>query len=607
MVFPTTKLTGRTMIRLSILIAAILLAGCISTSSEPDIVATQLLPTPLPITPPDQFDVTAGAALFSENCAPCHGTSGMGDGPSAAGFTCPMPALAQRGADVVLEEWYKIAYNGKRSSETCLMPPWNRRLSAQQIWDVVAFAFSLKYAGVDSAAGESVLASLNAPPLDFTDTTWQAQTSDAEVLGLLTPDFGASLPPDDQQKLLAFVRSQVYREGVAVAAVQPPIATEEAAPIGTFIIDGTLVNGTAGAALPTDLTLTLRVVAINDAGEPEEVYIAETTADASGKFTFTEVPRQPRALAVVQTQYAGIRQFSDQIFPDAVTDEVQPLTLTIFETTTDDSQVRIEYVESLVDAVIAEGASLTYQTYEFVNTGDRAYIGENGRTLKLLLPPGAITPQVQAVIGGADRFEIVLEGDRYVVYDSEPLVPLGLSRITLAYGYAYDGQMSIRQQFAYPVDDLNVFVSATRGLRLESAQLTQGETATLNDITYQGFTLTADTLNVGEELSYTVKEGEPIRAAAAEETDEGGSFLRENTTLILGIGVLMVVAGGMFLIYDLQKTRLLAQQRRQTSSERDALIAQIAELDDAYDAGELDEDAYQRQRKNLKDKLLKLD
>ena len=31
--------------------------------------------------PPNSESITAGSELFSTNCAPCHGTSGKGDGP----------------------------------------------------------------------------------------------------------------------------------------------------------------------------------------------------------------------------------------------------------------------------------------------------------------------------------------------------------------------------------------------------------------------------------------------------------------------------------------------------------------------------------------------
>ncbi|KAB2860132.1 MAG: hypothetical protein F9K46_10485 [Anaerolineae bacterium] len=66
------------------------------------------------------------------------------------------------------------------------------------------------------------------------------------------------------------------------------------------------------------------------------------------------------------------------------------------------------------------------------------------------------------------------------------------------------------------------------------------------------------------------------------------------------------------MLYDLQKTRILAGQRTTTTSTtnkvsikgtREELIAQIAALDEAYEAGNLDEEEYETQRQALKDAL----
>ena len=50
------------------LLATALLAACVTTEPEPQI---------------------TGKALFEDNCASCHGVSGIGDGPAASGLSKP--------------------------------------------------------------------------------------------------------------------------------------------------------------------------------------------------------------------------------------------------------------------------------------------------------------------------------------------------------------------------------------------------------------------------------------------------------------------------------------------------------------------------------------
>jgi hypothetical protein len=75
--------------------------------------------------------------------------------------------------------------------------------------------------------------------------------------------------------------------------------------------------------------------------------------------------------------------------------------------------------------------------------------------------------------------------------------------------------------------------------------------------------------------------------------------------LILGIGVLLIIGGGMFLFYDLQNKRLLLEsgQMPPTIVDEEDLIAAIAALDDAFEAGKISEVPYHNRRQALKDAL----
>lgn len=89
-----------------------------------------------PIAATDE-SIRSGAAIFSQSCAACHGATGEGDGPGAAGLD-PKPAdlhadHVQGNSDGAM---FWIISHGR---EGTAMPPWNTILSEEQRWDLVNF------------------------------------------------------------------------------------------------------------------------------------------------------------------------------------------------------------------------------------------------------------------------------------------------------------------------------------------------------------------------------------------------------------------------------------------------------------------------------------
>ncbi len=91
--------------------------------------------------PADRASLARGRKLFQTNCAVCHGASGQGDGPAAAGLT-PKPAdlRVMAGEHPAGDLAWKIA-NGRAP-----MPAWKGTLSEAQIWDVVNYLKNLNRA-----------------------------------------------------------------------------------------------------------------------------------------------------------------------------------------------------------------------------------------------------------------------------------------------------------------------------------------------------------------------------------------------------------------------------------------------------------------------------
>ena len=67
------------------------LAACVSLASDitppPGYVPPQPQPTAAPVYPMVPPDPQAGAPIYAEKCAPCHGESGLGDGSQAGALS----------------------------------------------------------------------------------------------------------------------------------------------------------------------------------------------------------------------------------------------------------------------------------------------------------------------------------------------------------------------------------------------------------------------------------------------------------------------------------------------------------------------------------------
>lgn len=104
----------------------------------------------------------AGAGIYRQNCAVCHGLNGLGNGPNAlamakkpANFSDPKYKKYSN------ETWYWRVAEGVPGTR---MPRWKLKLEPQQMWYLVAFLKTLPqdqqpiiepYQGIDSASWQS--------------------------------------------------------------------------------------------------------------------------------------------------------------------------------------------------------------------------------------------------------------------------------------------------------------------------------------------------------------------------------------------------------------------------------------------------------------------
>jgi mono/diheme cytochrome c family protein len=91
-------------------------------------------------------DPQKGNDLFHQNCAACHGDSGKGDGPAAAGLN-PKPRDLSDKAYMSSIDDKKIVEivqkGGAAVGKSPLMPPMGAALSEAQIQDITAYIRTL--------------------------------------------------------------------------------------------------------------------------------------------------------------------------------------------------------------------------------------------------------------------------------------------------------------------------------------------------------------------------------------------------------------------------------------------------------------------------------
>lgn len=89
------------------------------------------------------LDTAVGHQLFTQNCAPCHGTRALGDGPMAHALSTAVPAIGSSASTPQLTPTlaYDVVSVGVRGTA---MQPFGALLSAQQRWNVINYVYTLR-------------------------------------------------------------------------------------------------------------------------------------------------------------------------------------------------------------------------------------------------------------------------------------------------------------------------------------------------------------------------------------------------------------------------------------------------------------------------------
>jgi len=439
--------------------------------------ATAAPPKQEPITPPS---LVRGAALWSENCAPCHGITGRGDGPTAAALEFPPTNFADPMAarTRTLAEMFEVTRNGRMDR---FMPPWQARLSEQEMWDVAAYAQSLSVSRADLEAGAAVYAEScaechgevgQAAEIDLSQPALLVDVSQETLFDTLRADTDvhaslANLPDEALAQSLAFVRT---------FSLELPALDGE--------VSGYVRNGTTGEVL-ANTAVTLYALSPN--GEIMQTY--QTTSADDGRFLFTDLDSAHTMSYALEGVYQGVTYTSPEpviFLPDLPEAEQD---LMVYETTDDPAVLSQRRLHRIM--TFGPGQIRMADVYVFGVTGDQAFVGQpaaDGQpaTVKIGLPVEATNV---ASLDESIRFE-----DGYYL-SSRPIVPGEETLISVQYDIPVEGaDYRLETPLFYDVPAVNI-LAADQGQEIRGEQLVLEGVEQFQGTAYQllsGTSLTAD-------------------------------------------------------------------------------------------------------------------
>jgi hypothetical protein len=342
----------------------------------------------------------------------------------------------------------------------------------------------------------------------------------------------------------------------------------------TVAVTGYVTNGTAGAAVPQGLPVTLFVFL-----GVEETDTYTSTLAADGSFAFDAVKSEPGATFVAQVSHAGVAYYS-QTESLQMGQQALYLSITIYETTSDPSAVAVTQLHIFV-APSEESLQIT-EYYLVGNSGDRTYAGERhadtGRqmTVSFTLPAGAENLRFDGP-GIGYRYEEQAAG----FVDTHPVPP---GAVTVEALFSYDLAASARQitrVFDLPIRSVVLTIAEEHGT-LEGEELSpagQVDTQAGKALSY-----VAGPLQAGQPLSFRLSR----RSSEGQDPATGG--------LALGLVALAGSVLATYLLWRSPTSGTLPARARPT-------IEAIAALDGEFEGGQADAASYQHVRQTLKEQL----
>lgn len=594
---PSDKLNPEVRINKFILLTSLLLglSGCSLARTNraddrllltPAVIPTSQTTSALPAAPPD---ATRGYAIYTSKCAPCHGQGGAGDGFRAAqvrqqGGVVANLAAQDRARAASPMMWYATVTQGRIDR---LMPGFTQSLSVQDRWDALAYVWALgtttptlsagqtlysaQCASCHGAKGETPFGGANAR---LSDMSFASQNSIGKLADGMTKGAAhATIKLDEAQaqSVATVARSFAY-------AYADPIALQNKNQQGTASLSVQVMNLTAGGGAIKDQPVVLR--GYDDSGET----LSRTAQlNSSGVVTFTGLPFEEGYFYQAETLHQGGKFYAAPVQFTATA--ALSSALGVYDVATDAKAISISEYHYFVQD-LSEGEASIVEVYFFDNSSNKAYMDTpfpNGspKSLRVFVPEDAKNLRFDGPGIGA-RF--AREGN--TIYDSDAVGPgKAAASITLIYEMPYKNAKQIERQFAYPVASWDVLLPDSE-MRATAPGLTDKGIQTVQNTSIRLMQPDQPALAANGKISFELT-GQPRTAQPIGEDGRAIGLALMALAIALGAGFLLLYRGRA------------PRGQPATSATHESVLAQIAALDDDYEAGKLKPRAYQRKREHL--------
>ncbi len=565
-------------------IVALLFAGIVFFLLFPSFNSSaQESPVPIQIA-----NAERGLLIYQERCAACHGIGGGGDGGLAsqsikppAVFNDPAFRLTAVPADMV-----GTISNGRITDG---MPPFGDQtsspLSDQDLWDVIAAIYSMSTPPDSVALGSDLFAdAVDVDVVDLTDLSLWADKSNEEMVVFLQEEGVVA------DELTAVVD---YARGTFSYTYVDPFAPLE--PIETAVIQGNVANGTSDLAVDGG-DIILRAFTIDFA----ETLIMTTTADIEGNYSFDLTNVQPDWIYLVTTQFGGYRFNSEPGILDTVEDVPQlELPIIVYEESSDAANVQLEQFQIFLS--FTEERLEIAELYQFSNNGNTIFVGQTGDpnqgTVKIQIPANAQNLLFERGFGQNDFFsamnDMVQTEDGWA--DTFPLRP-GVGTLEMVVRYSLSYEDVIMHTLPYGAENVTL-IMPDAGVAPNEAEWEFQRQDDFGGGNFNNYSRSP--FAIGESINLTFDDRPTLVA------DPQGNIQQvrnETNELIVGGAALLIAVGAA--VFMVQQWR--REGETAVFSTPDELLAEIADLDDEFEEGDLNRQEYEQERELLKAELINL-
>ncbi len=332
-------------------------------------------------------------------------------------------------------------------------------------------------------------------------------------------------------------------------------------------IEGQLLNGTRDAAVNSTANIPVTLFQITTAGPVTRT----VQTDTQGKFLFTNVISDANAY-FTRVDYAGVRYFSEIRPPEIAA--ATPISMTVYETQALPANFTIDRVHLILDIQPKRFNGL--ELVQVTNPGDRVFL------VPLPIPKNTSDVQFQDI---REQTLVKREADGTILYPVLPTTSEILYGIVLPFTPPdYVIQIPLKTNVA----QVNLLVAQINDVRVSGNNFVAG--APFTSQSGQMYSVySAPAQNAATTFSATIS-----NLPGADNTRQ------LQMVLLIGGGISAFV----LLAYPLFRRRTRTTKTGDTS-ETVARLQALARLDDAFDAGEIQEADYYARRAALKAELLK--